>query len=237
MATIGDVVTTVHTNWLKRTDLTTLITDQAVRVYRTICNKIPFEALQTTASPISCVVGTSTYSLAAFDPKVAGIISIRIAYSSTDKRRLIRDHVRTFDNRPPLSNGKPLKYGRWASTIELDRPPDSASYTMTVRYWGSAAINATAANTTLVCPDEWIELIEWETYYRVLTVLGRPAEAAMLVQPAMVPRGPAPKKVHMQDIGIIPRLWNELLQTINTREHVDEDFAMQPIVRSYTANG
>lgn len=203
-----------------------------MRVYRTICNKIPFEALQTTSAAISCVVGQAAYDLATLDPVLSGICSIKMTYSSSLSRRLQRDHTRTYDSMQAASNGKPVKYARWAKKIELWPPPDSTSYTMAIRYWASADIDGTAANTVLACPDEWIELIEWETYYRVLTVLGRPQEAAMLVQPAMIPKGPTVKKVLMSDIGIIPRLWNELLQTIQQREHVDEDYGMLPIVRT-----
>lgn len=231
MSTIGDIVTTVQTNFLKRSDLTTLITDQAVRVYRTIANKIPFEGLQTSAGAIPCVVGQATYSLAAVTPVVAGICSIKLAFSATDVRRLARDHVRNFDNVPPPANGRPARYARWATSIELWPAPLSTSYTINIRYWSSPTIAGTATSTILACPDDWMELLEWETFYRVLTVLGRPQEAAMLVQPGMIPRQGAPKKVLMQDVGIIPRLWNDLLQTISQREHVDEDFSIQPRMR------
>lgn len=229
MATLGDVIATVQTDYLVRADLTNLVTKQAVRVYQTICGKIPFEELQSVAPPINCVANTAEYDLGGLTPPLAGIASLKINYGGGRTKRLKRDHTRNFDAIPPQGSREPVSYARWGKKIEV-WPPPAAAYVMTLKYWAKANINATPANTVLACPDEWVELLEWETYYRTLTVLGRAPEAAMLVQPAMVPRGPAPKKILQSDIGIIPRLWNELLLTIQQREYVDEEYSIQPVV-------
>jgi hypothetical protein len=51
--------------------------------------------------------------------------------------------------------------------------------------------------------------------------------------PMPMPRQMSPKKTQMFEVGIIPRLYNDLLKTINMREAVDEDFSVNPIRRRY----
>jgi hypothetical protein len=104
-------------------------------------------------------------------------------------------------------------------------------FTVTLRYWRKATIvaNPNEGTTTLLIPDEWLELMEWEVFYRILCTLNRYDEATNLIMPAMQPKMPSPAKNLQRDIGIIPRLWNELLTTIDERESIDDDFSINPV--------
>jgi hypothetical protein len=96
-------------------------------------------------------------------------------------------------------------------------------------------ISASVVNVTqLVTPAEWDELMKWETLYRVYMYLDQLDKASALVQPQPLPRQASPKKTVMYEVGIIPRLWNDLLTTISQQENVDEDFSINPVIRAYT---
>ena len=227
MATISDLVGELESNYLHRADLTTFLTQACRNFYRVLCSKVPFEELQerTNINTIANdpLLDTSTL-------KLAGIMSVRINWSATQAVRLKRSHTRLMDNRPTPLSGRPHSYARFNKKLELDPPPD-AVYTTNVRYWKTADIDSTPGNTVIVAPDAWHELIIWETYYRALIVLNRHAEAQNLIITAMQPKMPSPKKNIQQDLGIIPRLWNELLATIQEREHIDEEYGINPITR------
>lgn len=238
MATISDLRADIETDVLKRTDMTATINNAIRDFYRTLCNKIPFEELQEGPVTLACVADQQSYNLtsllsAATKPALAGICSLRIEYTSAHVLRLKRDHVRNYDSMSVPASSKPVKYARWGSTIELWPPPNS-TYSMKLRYWHKPTIDGTLANTTLDVPDEWLELIKWEAVYRLYTVLNRPIDAMALIAPSQLPHYPSSKKIQMHDIGIIPRLWNDLLQTISQRENIDEDFSINPLVRRYT---
>lgn len=88
--------------------------------------------------------------------------------------------------------------------------------------------------TVLVTPEEWDELLGWETLYRVYYALDQPDKAAALIGQNGFPRQPSPRKQKVFETGIIPRLWNDLLKTMSQQENVDEDFSINPIIRSYS---
>lgn len=234
MATITDVATWITTTKLKRTDITTEAVDAVLAFYRVLCGKIPFEALQQKSAEIACVAGTDTYSLASLTPKLNGIMSIRYTASSTRRWRLRRSDSRVYDAITYSTGSDPRTYARFGTSIELSPTPSSSSATFRVRYWSAPTIADVVGNTVLLTPDEWEELIRWEALWRVYTTLEMHEKAAQLVMPMPIPRQPSPKRTLMFEYGIIPRLWNDLLQTIRQREAIDEDFGVNPISRSYT---
>jgi hypothetical protein len=237
--TISEMTTEIQDDILKRTDMTTTINRMIRDSHRAITTKVPFDELQTGPFTIDCVADQQSYNLATLlsagaQPALAGIMNIRIEYSSTEVLRLKRDHVRTFDQmRVPIS-ARPVKYARFGTKIELWPPPSSSTYDLKMRYWAKPAEDATLANTTLAVPNEWLELVKWDAMWRLYTLLNRPADAIALVMPAQIPNYPGPKKRDMTELGIIPRLWNDLLMTISQRENVDEDFSINPVMRQYT---
>jgi hypothetical protein len=191
-------------------------------------SKIPFEELRATDT-ITCAIGDDTIDLSTEIPDLTGIISIKITYDTNSSVRLKRNHIRNFDNRPVLPNGKPFEYARFGKNIEISPPPDN-TYVLSIRYWQKPVLEGVIADTELLVPDAWLELIEWETFYRILLMTGRHNEANNLIIPSMQPRMPSPKSTIQTDMGIIPRLWNELLSTIEQREYADEDFSINPRV-------
>ena len=90
------------------------------------------------------------------------------------------------------------------------------------------------ATTGLVTPPEWDELVEWETLYRLYFFADRGNDALALMAPAQMPRQAWVKKTTSYEMGIIPRLWNDLLQTSQMREGVDEEFSINPRYRQFT---
>lgn len=228
MSTIADRLSIIETDILKRTDLTLMITNQYVNVYRTICNKVPFEELQAGPEVKACTADDPEVDLSTLTHSLAGIVSIQIEYSSTRARRLKRNHVRTYDSIVQQTSREPQSYARWAKKIELFPPPSSA-FNLNIRYWKQATISGTASATPLLVPDAWLELLDWETMYRVYAILGRMPEAQALMVGSMQPRMPTSKRVISSDMGLIPRLWNELLLTIQDREGIDEDFSINPV--------
>ena len=57
-----------------------------------------------------------------------------------------------------------------------------------------------------------------------------------LMQTSMLPNQASPKKKKVDEMGIIPRLWNNLLSNMSFRENIDEDFSINPLIRRYTSN-
>lgn len=236
MSTIGTIATWAC-SMTNRPDRIGVAADFAVDVYRMICGKVPFDQLSKKTAEIPTVVGQQEYSLVIPAPRLAGIISIRMTYNSTSRRRLGRSHVRVYDAYSNIPSGRPATYARFGNDIELMPIPDSASYTFRVRYWEFPDVNTNPDElgaTLVVTPVDWDELLKWETLFRFYTFLEQHDKANMLIQPMPLPRQPSPQKTRTFEIGIIPRLWNDLLKTVSQREHCDEDFGINPMMRPYT---
>lgn len=95
-------------------------------------------------------------------------------------------------------------------------------------------IGVTEQDTYVLTPSEWDELLRYETLYKTYYALDQIEKAMALMQPQMVPRQPTIKKTSMFEMGIIPRLWNDLLTTVSQQENVDEDFGINPTMRAYS---
>lgn len=239
MSTIEDISSWVLTDYLNRTNdtgLQTVCRKAAVRAYRLVCAKVPFDELMTTSSELALVSGTDTYTIDsggwALTPDLRALASVRATFSSTQKRRLRRSHARNFDAMSYSTSGKPFMYARWGNQLILNPTPDSSSYTIRLRYWSRPTIDSTIQNTVLVTPIEWDSLIQWETAFEVLYDLDQIDKAMTLVTPGQ--DGGSSHKKQMFEVGILPRLWNDLLHTVSAEEGVDEDFSINPVVRGYS---
>lgn len=228
MSTITDLATDIGTFYLRRADMPTTLTKFILNFYRVLCQKIPFEGLQASAT-LALTQDVRSYDLASSLPDLQGIVAIRANFTTTNTVRLNRTNIQQLEQGLVSISGKPSRYARWGSVISLDPAPDSSTYTLGVRYWKKPTISNPTGNTTLVVPDAWLELIEWEAYYRSLLILNRSEEAMGLIMPNIQPKMPSPSKNIQREIGIIPRLWNELLSTIEEREFIDENFGINPV--------
>lgn len=236
---ISDIVSWVE-GVIARTDLTTQIIDFACEVYLLVNQKIPFEHLQAKSDPIPTGAGVADYNLdfttsgISATAAVAGIISIRYT-QGTRAWRLKRSHVRQFDAIQYQTGVHPRSYARFATSIELMPAPPDTTGSFVVRYWNEQEIvNPTKENTIIETPEAWDALLRWETLFRTYYLIGQEDKAGLLVMPMPMPRQMSPKRTSMFEVGIIPRLWNDLLTTFNMREAVDEDFNINPIYRAYT---
>ena len=236
MSTLGDIATTVALKILVRDDAANdWALKAAEQAYRTICNKVPFPELMVRSDELAVTASDPTFNLttALPDYEIAGIISIRYTVSSTQKYRLIRDDARNHEWYDFTQPGYPRLYSRIdQDTIEFNMAPLSSSHTLRVYFWRKPVIDVSdPASHTLLIPVEWEELLVWETLYRTYHFLQEFDKAHALMLPSMIPPGPSTNKRFAKDMGIIPRLWNDMLKTLNWRESVDEDWGMQPVRR------
>lgn len=243
MSTLDNISDWVLSNYLNRPNdtVTQAITrEAALSVYKAVCAAVPFDELMTTSGELALVAGTSSYALAGapwnLAPAIRAIANIRITFDTSTKRRLRRSHVRVYDSLSYSANSRSATYARWGNTIELNPPPDSNNYTLRFRYWSRPTIIASPNEhtTTIVTPTEWDWLLKWEAAFQTLCMLDQVDKAMTLVTPSMLPPGPSPKQRRMTEVGIIPRLWNNLLTTVSAKEDVDEDFSINPLRRNYS---
>jgi hypothetical protein len=238
MSTLLDIATWVTSDYLKRSDIQTEANNAAIEVYQTICAKIPFDQLMVTSAELPIVANQMVYDLTSgptvLAPALRAIASIRMTFSPTNRRRLRRSHVRVYDALSFTTPGQTATYARWGNSIELNPPPQDGTNTFRVRYWSRPTLLGTPVNTTILTPIEWDSLYKWETLYKVLHYLDQQDKAMMLMQPQPLPRQATPKKVQMVEVGIIPRLWNDLLTTVSQQENTDEDFSINPVIRAYS---
>lgn len=249
MSTIEDISNWVLVDYLNRasdTALQAVTRRAAVRVYKLVCAAVPFDELMVTSSELAMVASQSSYVIgtaqgAGIDwvvsPEIRSIANLRITFDASSKRRLRRSHVRSFDSLSVTAASRPFSYARWGKTLEFNPPPNSAAYTVRFRYWSRPIIDATPQNTVLLSPAEWDTLLQWETAFEVLYDLDQIDKAMTLVAPSQPAMGPSPRKMRTSEMGIIPRLWNNLLHTMSEQEGVDEDFSINPIMRSYSVIG
>jgi hypothetical protein len=244
--TLDDIATWVAVDQLHRTtsdtDIQSVARNAALSFYKILCAKVPFDELMTTSPSFNMIMGRTQYNIGTdfpFNPALRALADIRINLGTTsvpNYRRLRRSHVRVFDALSILPSSFPSTYARWGTTLIFNPPPVQA-FPLQFRYWSRPTIVPGAAfyTTAIITPEEWDELIKWETLFRVYCALDRQADAMMLVQPPMTQMMPgSPRKQTMYQTGIIPRLWNDLLQTASAKENVDEDFSINPVIRPYS---
>jgi len=235
--TIADIATWVTTDYLNRADLTASAQNAALFAYRLISRLVPFDENFYFTTPIPLVANQGIYDLSTLvvNPDLLSIEDIQVTIAPQYSRRLRQSSVRLYDSLSIVQPGLPSTYARAAKlTIQLNPPPDQSTYTMQVRYWAMPAEASPIEDTVLTWPVEWDELLRWETAYRVLNLIGQEQRAMMLVAPSGVPPQSSNKTRRLTEVGLIPRLWNDLLKTRAQRENVDSEFSMNPVIRSYS---
>lgn len=238
---------------LNRQDLNAKLNDSVVNFYKLLCRKIPFDELMYTSLECPLTSGQTTYNLDTIvdvngdilDPVLKSIYSIRITFGpqttpgsrqQSNSLRLRRSAARLYQSLSYSIPGQTSTYARFGKTIEVNPAPNAANWTLLFKYWGIAPINNPNPEATVILmDDDWAELIRWELLYRAYYMLGNTTEAMALVQPGVIPMQPgAPRRRVMSEVGIIPRLWNDLCATLSARENADEDFSINPVVRNYS---
>lgn len=231
-------------NVLRRVDIQNEANQHAVDFYTVLCGKVPFDALQFVTTELPFTAGTDTYDLKAIFasnsfPVLNGIMSVRATFAPGVRRRLRRTNTRVYDALSILNNSFPATYARFGTTLTFNPPPDSSTYTYRIRYWTTPTLLADGqggVTTPIVIPIEWLELMKWTTldmlYQGELQMPDR--SAALWTQPLFTRGQPTTKKLLVAETGLLPRLWNDLLTTISQKENVDEDFAINPVIRAYS---
>lgn len=233
MATLGQIATWVAQNKLQRPDVEADVIELCEDALISICSKVPFDELRTIGSELSITSGQGYVDISAVTPAIAGIISVRYTKSSTVKRMLMPTVYEEFHNRV-LSSGEPARYARVAKKLYFDKTPNASGWTIQLYYWSLPTISAQPTDTTLPWSQEWDELLKYETLYRAYIHVEEHMKAAMLMGPSMMPRQASPKRIASGgEIGIIPRLWNDCLRTIGSREGIHSSMGINPIIRGY----
>jgi len=240
MSTLGEIRDTCVKDILTRADDYRNFGLIAVRnAYLSICNKVPFPELQRLSTEIAVTANDPEVSIATLDPPLAGIISIRYynAASGTYHRLVPRDG-RLYDAQSTAVSSKPYSYarGRTGDILELNPRPSSSSDTLRVRYWSMPDITdpndlSELASHQIVIPIEWERLLTFEALYELYhydNSLESMQKAQMLVMKSPLPRMGSTKKQVSYELGIIPRLWNDLLETKTIRENLDADYSINP---------
>ena len=155
MSTLQEIGEEAAVDVLHMPNLIDLAVKQARKMYLLVGAKVPFDHLMQTSDEREVTTDTQTYSLSDLEPPLAGIVSIRMSFSSTSVRRLRRSHVRSFDLLPYSGTGQPARYARWGNSIEFDKIPNSATYTYRVRYWTRPTVESMIGDTTIESPPEW----------------------------------------------------------------------------------
>lgn len=230
MSTMKDSITWVTVSKLKRPDLVGEATELCRKAFLSIVAKVPFDELRVVGSEMPLSTTVNTLDLSALN--LAGIISLRLSANNT-VRRLKRSDMRAFDA-IMITNGIPYKYARVAKTLYFNTQPTDATWTVRPYYWSYPTLLSPVENTVLPWPQEWDELLDYELLYRLYIHIEEHQKAMMMLQPPMNPRVPEGKKTTLHEIGVLTRLWNDLLQPTFAREAIDEDFGINPIYRSYT---
>lgn len=244
-STIQDIVDAVIWDLMNgRDDLIPRAANFALKAYEYVCGRVPFPELQALTAELPMTAGTADYSIANLDPPLAGIVSIRATITNNIHRRLRRSHGRVYDHLGFIKNGPPSTYARWSDTLTFNPPPDSSAYTYRIRYWNfpsgiphrGADLDA-KLSYSLITPTDWDILLVYETMYHLLHSIEEYERAQMLIAPPVMQRMAEARKVPSREIGVLNRLWNDLLLRIDEREHVDEDFSVSPVMRAYTYTG
>lgn len=236
--TLGDIAEIVSRKILNRDDAANdFALTATLQAYRSMCSKVPFEELHAESAELTTTASTARYDLGSLiTDDIAGIIAIRYSPSSgSTKFRLRRSQFRRFLSQGAAVAGTPRTYARSVGTaIDLNPMPASGSDTFLVYYWKQPTIADNVSKTTLEFPDEWEVLLQFETLFLTYHFLQEPEKALMLMQPNPMPMPYSSKKRISTEVGVIPRLWNDLMETRSNRELVDEEFSINPVSRAYT---
>jgi hypothetical protein len=214
--------------------------------YFSICGKIPFPELRRISGEINVTANDPFVDISSLDPPVAGIRTVRYTdFSAGTTRLLVPKDGEEFEAQATVVTGTPGMYARESDgeTLELYPVPTDSNDSIRLRYWSMPGIanpndlEGDVANHVLVLPFEWEELLIWETVYRLYhydNTSDSLQKAMMLVAPSQLPRMGGTKKIYSHEMGIIPRLWNDLLENKNTRENVGKRDVIRPEYRRYT---
>lgn len=234
MSTIYDIAAWAAVTRLKREELIPEAVDAAKDVYTRWCGAVCFDELKVLAAERTLASGVGSHDISDLEPACAGILSLRLRDANNRVSRLKQSHARMFDVLSPTTTGRPVLYARFGKTLEFNVLTNQTYY-LRIRYWRFPTIDVEVGDTEILTPPDWDELYKWETLHMMYTLLEEHEKAMQLMQPAFMPRGYTTRKLLSNEIGIIPRLANDLLKRQMQREGGDSDFSINPIVRRYTA--
>lgn len=232
--TIGDLSQEITSGFFNRQDLVSVTWVQMLKAYKMIALKVPFDELRVKSAERTIDTASAVHDLSDIVTEIGGIQWTRITDASGNRRVIENLSTRQFDALQTTSTGGgPAAWARWGMNIEFDRPAPSTGWTVMFRYWKRPPIESLIEDTEILLPDEWCDLLFWETCYRIALILKDYDLANSLIQPMPMPRQQSPVKTRTFEVGIIPRLWNDLLKTIQDREGPGTGVATRPNVRPY----
>lgn len=217
--TLQDMMTMVGDHF-DRDDIARKIARNIIFVYRTIAAKVQWDELmereEFTIGPLS-----TTISMDLAANRIGAIQWVTLTDSAGNRRKLTRSISKAFDSRQTLRPGIPSQYSRFNNTMEFDATP-LEDLTVTIAYAKRLAIDVmNPENVELELPEEWEELVFWESVSRTALDLKEFELHMMLNQGSMLPDQAGVHSNTIRHMGIIPRLWNDLLSTTSANEFTD----------------
>lgn len=175
---IGDLVTTVAKLLGGRTDLDAEISTWLANGYQDLTSTVPFETLELTQIN-QTVQGQDSYSYPG-DARAIKALTITV---SNQPRRMYKKNIDVIDRYQVGAPAVPIVWAPFANQIVM-RPFPNDTYPFIVRYWQTVQIDTTDASTinptTLLIPNDWVEIVSYEAQMRGYMDLQEPDKAAQI---------------------------------------------------------
>lgn len=177
MATIADEVSIVADLLGGRTDQEANIERWIAATYRDIASTIPFETLEATENTVLVANADAPIDYPTDARAIKSIVIGIPAAAPTTQTPLYKRNVAIIDRYGTSSTGIPSIWAPFGNQIVLRAVPNDA-YPLTIRYWQKVVLSEDLAETELLVPDDWLEIIEYGAQLRGYIALQDPQGAA-----------------------------------------------------------
>lgn len=224
MSKISDRTTTIQLMLGNRSDLADRIPRWTANAYIELGSNIPFPDLEEGPDDITTAAGADSY---AYPTNALGITSCTMTFQGA-KRAIRKKNIEYIDLYPTSNPGPPVVWAPFKNE-QVFRPVPDRDYLITRRFWKKPMVDQTTINTinntTLLLPDNWLEVLDYAAALRGFVELeenSKAGELRMLLYGD--PKHPADN----------PGLIKQRLTRIQT-ENMNSDYGMRMRIRNYTS--
>lgn len=221
MSTIEDRYDGIKFMLGNRSDLEAQIARWTANAYIELASNIPFPNLERGPDDILTASGQDSYQ---YPSNAMGIIACSMLFNGA-KRAVRKKNIEYIDLYPTTQQGPPVIWAPF-NMQQVFRPIPGGSYTITRRYWEKPVVNFSTTDTinatTLLVPDNWLEVIDYSAALRGNIELDEKDKAQAL---NILLHGD-PK--HPEQPGIIKQRLTRI-----QAENMNSDYGMRMRVRPY----